>query len=127
MELAPQNAEDTPERPLTITDFEAIALGQMGLTPHEFQTTQLRTFLLKLRGMNMREEQRFRSQAELVRLQTYTLINIQLGRKDRLSNPRQLWQFTWESDEAPETPSLTPEQQKERFAKMINVLNKSNN
>ena len=40
----------------------------------------------------------FRQHAELVRLQTTTLVNIQLDQKDHLK-PAELWSFDWDSPE----------------------------
>ncbi len=39
--------------------------------------------------------------AELIRLQTFELMNIQLDEKSRLKNPIELWQFPWDETSKP--------------------------
>ena len=75
-----------------------IALGVMGMTVMEFEEMLLHDFFLKLYYHNLKEEHSYRTTAELVRLQTLTLVNIQLLKKDKIKDPRLLWVFPWERD-----------------------------
>lgn len=58
----------------------------------------LSDFFLKLHYFYKHKEQEYRERAELVRLQTLTLVNIQLARKDKIKDAKQLWRFTWEQE-----------------------------
>lgn len=84
------------------------------MTPHDF--------FLKLHYHNRQEEDRYRALAELARLQTLTLVNIQLARKDKIRDPRRLWTFPWER---PRRPSGERDESREdaeglsRMAKLI--------
>lgn len=71
-------------------------MGLMGMTVVEFWEMSLHDFFLKLHYYNLKEEQAYRANAELVRLQTLTLVNIQLLKKDKIKDPRRLWVFPWE-------------------------------
>ena len=64
----------------------------------EFEEMLLHDFFLKLHYHHLKEEQAYRAKAELVRLQTLTLVNIQLLKKDKIKDPRRLWVFPWERD-----------------------------
>jgi hypothetical protein len=72
----------------------------MGMTVMEFEEMLLHDFFLKLHYYHLKEEQAYRAKAELVRLQTLTLVNIQLLKKDKIKDPRQLWVFPWERDKS---------------------------
>ena len=48
------------------------------MTVMEFEEMLLHDFFLKLHYYHLKEEQAYRAKAELVRLQTLTLVNIQL-------------------------------------------------
>lgn len=54
-------------------------------------------FFLMLAEYNRKAEQDYRVQAELVRLQTATLVNIQLKKADRVK-PNELWKFPWDGE-----------------------------
>ena len=68
------------------------------MTVMEFEEMLLHDFFLKLYYYNLKEEHSYRTTAELVRLQTLTLVNIQLLKKDKIKDPRLLWVFPWERD-----------------------------
>ncbi len=70
----------------------------MGMTVMEFEEMLLHDFFLKLHYHNLKEEHSYRATAELVRLQTLTLVNIQLLKNDKIKDPRLLWVFPWERD-----------------------------
>ena len=57
-----------------------------------------RDFFILLAACNEQQNEEFRQHAELVRLQTTTLVNIQLDQKDHLK-PAELWSFDWDSPE----------------------------
>ena len=63
----------------------------------EFGEMLLHDFFLKLHYYNTREEQIYRANAE-----TLTLVNIQLQKKDKIKDPKQLWVFPWEREESVE-------------------------
>lgn len=58
-----------------------------------------RDFFLKLHYYNEMKAQEYRANAELIRLQTVTLLNVQLLPKDRIRDPKKLWTFGWEETE----------------------------
>ena len=87
---------------ITVDDYLGIALGLLGMGVMEFGEMLLHDFFLKLHYYNTREEQIYRANAELVRLQTLTLVNIQLQKKDKIKDPKQLWVFPWEREESVE-------------------------
>lgn len=83
-----------------------IALGEMGMSPEDFWTMRLRDYFLKLRYFLARRQAERAEHAELVRLQTLVLTNIQLARKDRITDPRKFWRFPWEAESpSPEPPA----------------------
>lgn len=87
----------------------------MGLSPTDFGQMRLSHFFLKLKGWVDYKQGRYRDHAELVRLQTISLININLSIEDQYKLPTDLWKFTWEEDEEEITnmPPSDPEQMKQ--------------
>lgn len=67
----------------------------------EFWEIPLCEFFLKLHYFYEEKDRLFREQAELTRLQTVTLVNIQLSSKDKIKDPRRLWRFPWETETKP--------------------------
>lgn len=62
-----------------------------------------------------------REHAELMRLQTMELINIQLKKEDRLEGPEKLWKFPWDGESQPDKPRevITEEQQAARLTNLL--------
>jgi len=52
-------------------------------------------FLDAVGGYNEGESERIKSIAEIVRMSTTILMNIQLSKEDRIT-PHELWPFTWD-------------------------------
>lgn len=65
----------------------------------EFWEMTLRDFFIKLHYFNKMKQQEYQSQAELIRLQTLTLVNIQLASKDKIKDPKRLWRFPWDEED----------------------------
>ncbi|OKZ44279.1 MAG: hypothetical protein BHV68_02570 [Bacteroidales bacterium 43_8] len=84
---------------VTLNDFLGIALGVLNMKSVEFWEMTLRDFFLKLHYFNSRKQQKYQATAELIRLQTLTLVNIQLAGKDKIKSPENLWRFPWEREE----------------------------
>lgn len=71
----------------------------LGMGVMEFWEMTLHDFFLKLHYYNKIKQQEYQSNAELVRLQTVALINIQLASKDKIKDAKKLWRFSWEEVE----------------------------
>ena len=71
------------------------------MTPREFYEMRLKHFFMKLQEYNRHRENETRMNAELVRLQTTALINVQLKPADKI-NPQQLWRLPWDDENATE-------------------------
>lgn len=84
--------------PVGVDEYLGVALGMMNMGVVEFGEMTLHDFFLKLHYYNLRETRLYRERAELTRLQTLTLVNIQLARKDKIRDPRRLWTFPWERE-----------------------------
>jgi hypothetical protein len=75
---------------------------------------------MKLKGYRRERDEDFKSDAELTRLQTTELINIQLAVNNRIK-PEQLWKFEWDKkDEEEELVSV--EEAEENVRKLIGAL-----
>lgn len=70
----------------------------MGLSPEGFGQMRLNHFFLKLKGWVDYKQARFKEQAELVRMQTVRLVNIQLAKKDQFKDPSEMWLFPWDKE-----------------------------
>lgn len=98
-----------------------IGTGCLGLTVTEFYEMRPAHFFLMLFEYNRKAEQDYRAGAELVRLQTATLVNIQLKKSDQVK-PNQLWHFPWddESDVEQHLKSLPADEFNRRYKEFIN-------
>jgi len=83
------------------------------MTPEAFYEMRLKHFFLKINEYNREKEQAIRFKAEQTRLQTATLVNIQLKKEDRIK-PRELWSLPWDTETEPEE-KLDAEQVKELY------------
>ena len=97
-----------------------IGTGCLGLTVPEFYEMRPAHFFLMLFEYNRKAEQDYRAGAELVRLQTATLVNIQLKKSDQVK-PNQLWHFPWddEQDVQKRLGSLTREELEEQVKQFL--------
>ncbi|WP_303182169.1 hypothetical protein [uncultured Butyricimonas sp.] len=84
---------------VTLDEYLGIALGMLGMGSVEFWEMILRDFFLKLHYFNRMKQQDYQATAELIRLQTLTLVNIQLASKDKIKDPKKLWRFPWDEEE----------------------------
>jgi hypothetical protein len=73
-----------------------IALSKFGLMPDQFLKLTPRQFSFALDDAFKKEERRERFELEKMRLQTFHLVNIQLDRKNKISDIRKLMPFAWE-------------------------------
>lgn len=102
-----------------------MALGQMYMKEMEFWEMRLGTFFLKLHFFIEGRELQYRREAELVRAQTYTLLNIQLRIQDRYRNVHDMWPFPWDTEQ--QNKKLTEEEKKaqaKRIKQMFKLLEK---
>lgn len=84
---------------MTLDYFLGIALGELKMQVKEFWEMRLKDFFLKLHYYTNERQQKIEMYSNLVRLQTLTLVNLQLDTKHRISDPRKLWLFPWEVEE----------------------------
>lgn len=91
----------------------------MGMCEKEFGDMDVPTFFLKLFYFNKFQEEKVRIIAELVRAQTFHLINIQLDKLHKFKSPAEMWAMEWDKEEKKRI-EYTPEQFQE-------ILNKANN
>lgn len=94
----------------------------MGLSPDEFYSMRLSHFFLKMQGFYKRIENEQRARAELVRMQTVYLVNVQLKREDRFKSPAELWQLPWDNTEVATVASES--QNPEDLKQLLNLLTK---
>lgn len=81
---------------------------------------RLSHFLAKMHGFREAQEAAYRRHADLVRLQTVELINIQLS-KNKIKKACELWKFPW--DALPDNaPRVTPEQAAENLNRLLQAL-----
>lgn len=72
------------------------------MTVVEFWEMRLKDFFLKLHYYNGKKQRDFEAYANLIRLQTVTLVNVQMEKKNRIRDPKKLWIFPWEVEEPAE-------------------------
>lgn len=69
----------------------------------EFWETRLHDFFIKLDYYYRKQQADRIERANLVRMQTVALINIQLSKKDRIRDPKLFWRFPWEGEDVAES------------------------
>lgn len=74
----------------------------MGMSSEEFWQMRLKEFFLKLQAFSKAKEADQRREADLVRMQTVELLNIQLAENDKMKDPKELWVFSWEEEDSTE-------------------------
>ena len=99
-----------------------MALGQMNMSEKEFGEMELSTFFLKLFYFRKQQEEVMRYQAELSRLQTFHLINIQLSEKNKFAKPQDMYTFEWEEKKV-QTNTMTQQELAEEVRKAKKILN----
>lgn len=93
----------------------------MGMSEKEFGEMGVQTFFLKLFYFKKAKEENLRFIAEIERLQTLQLINIQLNPENRIKNPQELIKYSWEEEKS--TGKQDPEQLAKLVAKANRILN----
>lgn len=77
------------------------------MSPEAYLAMTPLEFFLALKNQDKYEmdkaEAHFRPLMEAIRLQTYHQVNIQLGKKDKIRNPKRLMEFSWDTDTKPQT------------------------
>lgn len=76
-------------------------------------------YFMKLSEYNREREQKFRLDAELLRLQTATLVNIHLAETKKIK-PINLWKFPWDNEAAEVLIQMDQKQFEENYKKFIN-------
>lgn len=109
-----------------VDDFIASAFALLPWPPQQLMEARLRSVLLAMHGARNARDASYRQQAELVRLQTVDLLNIQLDRKNKIKDAAKLWRFPW--DEQPATATeITPEQAAEQLQRLVEHSNRKHN
>jgi hypothetical protein len=93
----------------------------LNLTPEQFGLIRPSDFFLMLEAHAKYSNLEWRRHAELTRMQTVWLVNIQLKSDDRLK-PSDLWKYEW--DNVPSDPSeqMTDEQIREQNQKLMAAM-----
>ena len=83
--------------------FLGIALGELDMQVMEFWEMRLKDFFLKLHYYNEKKQRELEVYANLLRMQTVSLINVQLDKKSRITDPKKFWLFPWEIESVQES------------------------
>lgn len=95
----------------------------MGMSSEEFWQMRLKEFFLKLRAFFKSKESDQKLHANLVRMQTVELMNIQLSEEDKIRSPQDLWKFPWEEgEEEEEEEELDEEKAMQNLKKLSKLL-----
>lgn len=86
----------------------------------EFWEMRLKDFFLKLHYYYNKKQREIECYSNLFRMQTVALVNIQLEKKHRITDPRKFWVFPWEADE--EGPQEEFDQDLSNVLKLRNFL-----
>lgn len=101
------------------------SLGCLLYTPERFGLMMMGDFLDAMAGYNEGESERVKSIAELLRVSTSILINIQLAKEDKIK-PEELWPFTWDKEKEEDEgafETITDEERLRREDEMAKMLN----
>jgi len=97
------------------------ALGCLGYDPDRFGKMLVGDFLDAMGGYNEAAYDRLKELAELIRLSTAKLWNVQVGRDEKL-DVEELWPFPWDKKNNVET--ISDEEYKERCERAEKFMNK---
>lgn len=75
-----------------------MAVAFLHLSPEQFFEMRISYFLISLDTWMLHEKEKQRFEADLLRMQTADLINIQLKKGDRIK-PEKLWHFPWDDED----------------------------
>lgn len=87
---------------------------------------RLGTFFLKLEYYYKARLEERKLTAELIRLQTFHLVNIQLAREHKMKDVKELWSYDWEKENGVDIVDNSVEVQK-KVDRMIEILNRVGN
>ncbi len=93
----------------------------------EFLEMRIGTFFLKLHFYLRKRDEENRLSAELVRYQTWHLINIQLAQSDKIKQPSDFWKFKWEEKEEGEnksTEEISLQEADKQLQRLLKLHNK---
>lgn len=90
------------------------------MTEEEFGRMSPPAFFLKLFYFKKQQIERMRFDAEVARLQTFHLINIQLAPKDKFPTPEDMYRYSWEIEKK---NSFTAPQDPAQLAKLVEKAN----
>lgn len=102
-------------------------MGFLNLSEGEWGEMRLGTFFLKLEYYFKARLEEKRLIAELIRLQTFHLINIQLSIDKKIKDPESLWSYDWEKTKCVDIVSKNDVEVQEKIGRMIEMLNKVGN
>jgi hypothetical protein len=120
-----QDVEMKSSPGLTYAHCREVALGRMMYSPTHFGTMMAGDFLDALIGYSKGENERTKSLAELFRVQTTILWNIQVDNNHKLS-PQKLWPFPWEEVQITDE-EITQEMADQNLKQLIEALNNKDN
>ena len=104
------------------------ALGCLGYEANRFGITRVCDLLDAMAGYNERENERMKTYAEILRLSTALLWNIQVSRKDKMK-AKDLMPFPWDKKDL--KPIMISEEEfargQKRFEDILNQNGNSNN
>ena len=92
--------------------MKRFALGCLLMSPNRFGKMLVGDFLAAMAGYNEAEHERFKTRAELIRIQTTILWNVQVDKNCKLK-PSELWPFPWDSDSGIKLSPMSDEKRKE--------------
>lgn len=98
-----------------------MGISHLHLTPAEFFKMRIGHFYAAMDAWGEHELAKQRFTAELMRMQTTDLLNIQLKKKDRIK-AGELWRFPWEVEEDEAKPTTDDEIKKHNEALLKRLL-----
>lgn len=105
---------------MTIDFFLAQGAAVLNLSPAQFYRYRIGHFFAAIYEASRREQQNSRFIAELVRMQTTELININLPTEKKI-RPAALWRFPWEEQQRT-FENMTDEEIKAHNSKFLEYL-----
>lgn len=90
-----------------------MVLARLKLSHKDFNELTPIELYEAFKALNEAEYEQYKRDMEIMRTQTIHLINIQLKKEDRFSDPRQLMTFAWETKLEEDIEILDEEQWKE--------------
>jgi hypothetical protein len=99
-------------------------LGVLNYTPEQLFETRLCFFWARLSGYFAERDRQYRAHAELTRLQTFLLVNVNMTEKSRLKSPADLYRYHWEDDQSPsrKRPELSDAQIEQRSRNLLKAF-----